>query len=152
MEKINPKQAAGVWERVTAGREQKVSMEQLVLDSWENAMGFLHLSRRVQGNKGARLHSLYQGAQQSTDCLRGICLLLTGSRPTLGNKPPKQESVESGLRSCYGRAMRLLARLEENRTDSQYGAVFGRLAVQQQEQCRQILELLGSLEVQKGRK
>ncbi len=152
MEKINPKQAAGVWERVTAGREQKVSLEELVMENWENALSFLHLSRRIQGPKSARLHSLYQSSQQSADCLKGICLLLTGTRPALGNRPPKQEPVDAALRNCYGRAMRLLARLEENKNDPQYGPVFSRLAVQQQEQCRVILELLGSLETQKGKR
>ena len=152
MEKINRTQAVNVWERVTAGREQLPNVEELVMESWENALGLLQLSRRVQGQKGTQLHSLYQVAQQCTDCLMGICLLINGNRPALGNKPPKQEPVEATLRRLYGSAMRLLAKLEAWRENDQYGPAFQRLCQMEQEQCRQILGFLGSLEPAKGRK
>jgi hypothetical protein len=152
MEKINRTQAVNVWERVTAGREQMPNVEEMVLESWENTLRLLQLSRRVQGQKSAQLHSLYQSAQQCTDCLKGICLLINGNRPSLGNKPPKQEPVESSLRAVYGCAMRLLAKMEACREDAQYGPAFQRLCQMEQEQCRQILCLLGSLEPVKGRK
>lgn len=152
MEKINRTQAVNVWERVTAGREQMPNAEELVMESWENALRLLQLSRRVQGQKSAQLHSLYQSAQQCTDCLKGICLLINGSRPSLGNKPPKQEPVESTLRTVYGSAMRLLAKMEACRENTQYGPAFQKLCQMEQEQCRQILCLLGSIEPVKGRK
>lgn len=152
MEKINRTQAVNVWERVTAGREQMPNAEELVMESWENALRLLQLSRRVQGQKSAQLHSLYQSAQQCTDCLKGICLLINGSRPSLGNKPPKQEPVESTLRTVYGSAMRLLAKMEACRENTQYGPAFQKLCQMEQEQCRQILCLLGNLEPVKGRK
>jgi hypothetical protein len=152
MEKINRTQAVNVWERVTAGREQMPNAEELVMESWENALYLLQLSRRVQGPKSAQLHTLYQSAQQCTDCLKGICLLINGSRPSLGNKPPKQEPVESTLRTIYGSAMRLLAKMEAWRENSQYGPAFQRLCQMEQEQCRQILCLLGSLETAGKRK
>lgn len=152
MEKINRTQAVNVWERVTAGREQMPNAEELVMESWENTLRLLQLSRRVQGPKSAQLHSLYQSAQQCTDCLKGICLLISGNRPALGNKPPKQEPVETTLRTAYGSAMRLLAKLEAWNSHSQYGPAFQKLSQMEQEQCRQILCLLGSIEPGKGRK
>ena len=152
MEKINRTQAVNVWERVTAGREQMPNAEELVMESWENTLWLLQLSRKVQGPKSAVLHNLYQSAQQCTDCLKGICLLISGSRPALGNKPPKQEPVENTLRALYGSAMRLLAKMEGWRENSQYGPAFQRLCQMQQEQCRQILCLLGSMEQTKARR
>lgn len=152
MEKINRTQAVNVWERVTAGREQMPPAEELVVDSWENTLRLLQLSRKVQGPRSAQLHNLYQSAQKCTDCLKGICLLISGSRPALGNKPPKQEPVESTLRAAYGCAMRLLAKMETWRDNSQYGPAFQKLSQMEQEQCRQILSLLGGLEPAKGRK
>lgn len=152
MEKINRTQAVNVWERVTAGREQMPNAEELVMESWENALRLLQLSRKVQGPRSAQLHNLYQSAQQCTDCLKGICLLINGSRPSLGNKPPKQEPVESTLRTIYGSAMRLLAKMEAWRENNQYGPAFQRLCQMEQEQCRQILCLLGSMETPRGRK
>ena len=152
MEKINRTQAVNVWERVTAGREQMPNVEELVMESWDNTLRLLQLSRKVQGPKSAQLHSLYVSAQQCTDCLKGICLLINGNRPSLGNKPPKQEPLETSLRTAYGDAMRLLAKLETWMGHSQYGPAFQKLAQIEQEQCRQVLCLLGSIEPAKGRK
>jgi hypothetical protein len=42
--------------------------------------------------------------------------------------------------------MRLLAQLESYAHHKEYGPVFARLALIQQEQCRQILEIIGSTE------
>ena len=151
MEKINRTQAVNVWERVTAGREQMPNGEEMVMESWENTLRLLQLSRRVQGPKSAQLHSLYQSAQQCTDCLKGICLLINGNRPALGNKPPKQEPVEATLRTIYGSAMRLLAKMESWRDNTQYGPAFQRLCQMEQEQCRQILGILGSMESAKAK-
>ena len=151
MEKINRTQAVNVWERVTAGREQMPNGEEMVMESWENTLRLLQLSRRMQGPKSAQLHSLYQSAQQCTDCLKGICLLINGNRPALGNKPPKQEPVEATLRTIYGSAMRLLAKMESWRDNTQYGPAFQRLCQMEQEQCRQILGILGSMESAKAK-
>lgn len=152
MEKINKTQAVNVWERVTSGREQMPNTEELVMESWDNALRLLQLSRKMQGPKSAQLHSLYQSAQQCTDCLKGICLLINGKRPALGNKPPKQEPVETTLRTIYGSAMRLLAKMEAWRESNQYGPAFQRLCFMEQEQCRQILGILGGIEPAKARK
>ena len=152
MEKINKTQAVNVWERVTSGREQMPNTEELVMESWDNALRLLQLSRKMQGPKSAQLHSLYQSAQQCTDCLKGICLLINGKRPALGNKPPKQEPVETTLRTIYGSAMRLLAKMEAWRDSDQYGPAFQRLCFMEQEQCRQILGILGGIEPAKARK
>ena len=152
MEKINKTQAVNVWERVTSGREQMPNTEELVMESWDNALRLLQLSRKMQGPKSAQLHSLYQSAQQCTDCLKGICLLINGKRPALGNKPPKQEPVETTLRTIYGSAMRLLAKMEAWRDSNQYGPAFQRLCFMEQEQCRQILGILGGIEPAKTRK
>lgn len=152
MEKINKTQAVNVWERVTSGREQMPNTEELVMESWDNALRLLQLSRKMQGPKSAQLHSLYQSAQQCTDCLKGICLLINGKRPALGNKPPKQEPVETTLRTIYGSAMRLLAKMEAWRDSNQYGPAFQRLCLMEQEQCRQILGILGGIEPAKARK
>ncbi len=152
MEKYDAKKAAGVWERVAAGREaENLCVEPMLMLLWENAVAFLYLSKRLQGQRSALLHKLYQQAQQSTDCLKGICILTQGSRPSLQNKVPSQEPTGAIVRSCYGRAMRLLAQMESYGSHREYGPVFIRLAAQQQEQCRQLLEILGQEDGSKAR-
>ena len=147
MEKYDARKAAGVWERVTASATpERLDIEPMLALLWENAVAFLHLSKRSQGARSMQLHKLYQQAQQSTDCLKGICMLVNGSRPSLPNKLPGQEPAEATLRACYGRAMRLLAQMESVCQHKEYGPVFVRLATLQQEQCRQVLEILGAAE------
>lgn len=148
MEKFDAKKTANVWDRVVAsGQPEALPVEGMLMQLWENAVTFLHLSKRVQGPRSVQLHKLYQQAQQSADCLKGICVLVNGNRPSLGNKLPGRETVEGALRGCYGRSMRLLAQLESHSQHKEYGPVFTRLAAIQQEQCRQVLELLGSQEL-----
>ncbi len=144
MEKFDAKKTANVWDRVVANSQpEALPVEAMLMQLWENAVAFLHLSKRMQGPKSAQLHKLYQQSQQSADCLKGICVLVSGNRPSLGNKLPGRESVEATLRACYGRGMRLLAQLESYSHHKEYGPVFIRLANIQQEQCRQVLEILG---------
>ena len=147
MDKFDAKKTANVWDRVVAsGQPEGLPVEGMLLQLWENAVAFLHLSKRLQGQRSAQLHRLYQQSQQSADCLKGICVLVSGSRPPLGNKLPGRETVEATLRTCYGRGMRLLAQMENHSHHKEYGPVFVRLALIQQEQCRQILEILGKEE------
>ena len=47
MEKINKTQAVNVWERVTSGREQMPNTEELVMESWDNALRLLQLPEEV---------------------------------------------------------------------------------------------------------
>ena len=148
MEKFDAKKTANVWDRVVASSQpETLPVEQMLMQLWENAVEFLHLSKRIQGPRSAQLHRLYQQSQQSADCLKGICVLVRGSRPSLGNKLPRREPMEATLRTCYGRGMRLLAQMESYSHHKEYGPVFVRLAGIQQEQCRQILELLGKEEL-----
>ena len=78
-------------------------------------------------------------------CLKGIYTLTAGSAPKVATLPIPQESVETTLRRCYGREMQCLAQYEQRATHPEYGKVFAKLAQQEQEHCRIILEILGSL-------
>ena len=53
--------------------------------------------------------------------------------------------VSTMLRRCYGREMRCLAQYEARANHPEYGPVFARLAEQEREHCRLILELIGNL-------
>ena len=72
---------------------------------------------------------------------------VAGAVPTPTVTPPvPQESPDRCLRRCYGQEMRCLAQYEARSTDPEYGPVFSRLAAQEREHCRIILELLGRLQ------
>ena len=87
-----------------------------------------------------------QEEQAHMACLKGIFTLQGTGRPDVPSPPPPDKApVATILRRCYGREMRCLAHYEARSADPEYGQVFARMAQQEREHCRQILELLGSL-------
>ena len=55
------------------------------------------------------------------------------------------DKPELTLRRCYASHMRSLKEYEKRSDDPEYGPVFARLAQQERDQCRTVLELIGSL-------
>lgn len=103
------------------------------------------LARRVSGREAQTLRQLARNARGHAACLEGICVLVTGEAPELRTPPAEAGPVPTLLRRCYATAMRALVTYEARRGDREYGPVFARLALQQQDQCRMILELTGRL-------
>ena len=104
----------------------------------------IRLARRLPGREAA-LQRIARDARGHAACLEGICVLVTGEAPRLRTPEAEAGPVAGLLRKCYGWAMRTLAVYEARSRDREYGPVFARLAAQQQEQCRRILGLIGTL-------
>lgn len=147
MEAYDPAKAARVWQRVQGETQLPDSAKLLALiaGEWQDAATYLYLSKRVPKKEGAILHRLFEQEQAHAACLKGIYTLMTGERPMIRTMPPSQEPPTQTLRKCYGREMRCLAEYEARSTDPEYGPVFVRLATQEREHCRTVLELIGSL-------
>ena len=148
MEKIDPAKAARVWQRVqekSAAPSREEGLQELIFEEWTDAATYLLLSRKFQGKNSAVLKKMYQQEQAHAACLKGIYTLITGTRPVVKALPPQQEDPEKTLRRCYGREMRCLAQYEARCDDPEYGQVFARLAQQEREHCRLVLELLGNI-------
>ena len=148
MEIIDPAKAARVWQRVR-GEMPAESPEQGLLEmiarERTDASAYLQLSRKFQGKQSAMLRRMFEDEQAHAACLKGIYTLITGKQPTVQTVPLSQISPEQLLRQCYGREMQCLARYEQKSSDPEYGQVFARLADQEREHCRLVLELLGSI-------
>ena len=148
MNTIDPVKAAQVWQRVQgerpAGLREDVLLELIARES-EDAEIYLQLSRKLQGRAGALLRKMYEQEQAHAACLRGIYTLTTGKRAGAITPRLTPDTPEHILRRCYGREMRCLARYEQRINDPEYGQVFSRLAEQERDHCRMILELLGGL-------
>ena len=148
MEVFDPKKAAGVWQRVQGGADQPHPEEgllELIAREAEDGEIYLQLSRKLQGRAGALLRKMYEQEQAHAACLRGIYTLTTGKRAAPFTPKLIPDTPEHILRRCYGREMRCLARYEQRAADPEYGPVFQRLAEQERDHCRMILELLGGL-------
>lgn len=148
METYDKAKAARVWQRVQgeAVANPTQGLGGLIAEEWADAAIYLALSRRVQGNASAILRKISQEEQAHMACLKGIYTLQGAGRPDIPSPPPLDKApVSMLLRRCYGREMRCLAQYEARASDPEYGQVFARMAQQEREHCRQILELLGSL-------
>lgn len=151
MEVYDAEKAARVWQRVKgnsaspAPEPNTQGLLGLIAEEWTDATTYLHLSRMFQGKQSAMLRKMFEEEQAHAACLKGIYTLTTGTRPVTRAVPPPQENPELTLRRCYGREMRCLAEYESRSADSQYGQVFARLAAQEREHLRMILELIGNL-------
>lgn len=148
MDIIDKEKADRVWQRVTAAGpagDNTQELETLITQKWADASTYLHLSRRFQGKESGVLRRLSEQSQAQTACLKGIYTLLTGNHPVVRTMPAEQEPVEQTLRRCYGREMHCLARYEAKTADPEFGQVFSRLAEQEKDHCRTVLELIGTL-------
>lgn len=156
MNTIDPQKAARVWQRVqqsapatpSAPAPQAIdteALQQMILQEWTDAATYLHLSRRLNGPQRAALYRMFQEEQTHAACLKGIYTLTTGSHPKIRTTPLEQENTVVLLRRCYGREMRALAQYEARSSDPEYGHIFSRLAAQEREHCKTILQLLGSI-------
>ncbi len=148
MQPIDPAKAARVWERVKGEAPQQApesGLTELIAQEWTDSATYLQLARRFHGKDSAVLRKMYEEEQAHTACLKGIYTLITGRRPTVRAIPPAPGDVEQILRRCYGREMQSLARYEARAGDPEYGQIFARMAQQEREHCRMLLELLGRL-------
>ncbi len=146
MKSYDPKTAAKVWDRVQsaavpAGDSQVVL--NLIAEEMLDAAAYSQLAKRLPPPQAAVARQIAQQEQSHISCLKGIYTLITGRKaivppPTVSDDPP-----EIVLRRCYGREMRCLAQYESRQTDPQYGHIFRKLALQEQEHCHRILEILG---------
>ena len=152
MDTIDKAKAARVWQRVQgeAAANPTRGLPGLIAEEWADAALYLSLSKRVQGNAAAILRKMGQEEQSHMACLKGIYTLQGTGRPDVPTPPPPDRApVGVLLRRCYGREMRCLAQYEARAGDPEYGQIFARMAQQEREHCRQILELLGSLPPEK---
>ena len=148
MDTIDKQKAAQVWQRVTGNNhpaQDTQTLLALITEEWADASTYLQLSRQFQGQDSGILRKLSQQEQAHTACLKGIYTLITGSAPKVRTIGPLQEPPMQVLRKCYGREMHCLAQYEARTNDPEYGQVFGKLADQEREHCRLILELIGNL-------
>ena len=147
MNEIDHIQASRVWQRVRGqtAEDEAQALAALIQQEWHSACVFLQLSRRSCGPEAAMLHKLFEQEQAQCACLKGIYSVFTGNKIAARPAPPVSGTPAELLRACYARQMRSLAAYEVRARDSEYAPVFARLRDQQMDQCRMVLQLIGSL-------
>ena len=153
MNTYDPQKAARVWQRVqnqakAEEREQsdtQGSIRGMIMEERMSAAVYLQLSRQLPSREASVMQRLCREEQTHASCLRGIYTLITGETPVVKSPALVQEKPELTLRRCYAREMRTLKEYEARSEDPDYGPVFARLADQEREHCRAVLEVIGGL-------
>ena len=117
----------------------------MAMESLTAAENFGRLARCFSGWRAEALGRMARESRAQSSCISGICALVLGDAPGRQIPAPDTGSPDIRLKKAYARAMRLLSICEEYGQDPEYGPVFRRLAIQQQDHCRKILEIIGSL-------
>lgn len=155
MHTYDSQKAARVWQRVQAGQDTpreavraetlSDNLQELIMNEWTAAATYLRLARQMQPREAQVLQRLAREEHSHAACLKGIYHLITGNQAVIRSPKPENETPELTLRRCYGGEMRSLKEYESRSDDPQYGHVFARLAEQEREHCRAVLELIGGL-------
>ena len=135
-----------VWRRVRGEESQSqpdLGLPGLIAGEMGAAAVYLALSKRSAGQDGEVLRKMAREEQAHEACLRGICRMMTGECPVVKVSAPVQEPLAVTLRRCYAGEMKSLAQYESRSYDREYGHVFARMAQQEREHCRLLLEIIG---------
>ena len=154
MNTYDPQKAARVWQRVqnqAKAEERELSNPEgsirgLIMEERISAAIYLQLSRQVPSREASVLQRLFREKQTHGACLRGIYTLITGEKPEVKLPAVASEKTDLMLRRCYAREMRMLKEYEARSSDPEYGPIFTRLAEQEREHCRAVLEVIGGLQ------
>ena len=118
---------------------------EMILATAAAAENYRALARCFQGWQLQSLTAMAREAGAQRTCLAGIRALIMGEEGRVLPVPPDTGPLLSRLKKAYVRAMRLLSDCEACTGDREYGPVFQRLTRRQQDHCRKILEIIGSL-------
>ena len=117
----------------------------LMMEMGAAAENYRRLAGCFSGWQTEALKRMAREAKAQSVCIGGICALVLGEAPQKTVALPDSGTIPTRLKKAYHRAMHLLAACEGYTADIEYGPVFQRLARTQQEHCRKILEIFGSL-------
>ena len=117
----------------------------LMMEMGTAAENYRRLEGCFSGWQAEVLNRMAREVRAQGSCVGGICALVMGETPSKHLPCPDTGTLAVRLKKAYSRAMRLLSACEGYRDDPEYGPVFQRLARTQQEHCRKILEIIGSL-------
>ena len=150
MNTYDPKKAQRVWERVQGTQEPEpkpvqMNLQAMIINEWVTAATYLTLARQVPPREMCILQRLAREDQGHGACLKGIYTMITDQEPVIKAPPITAGSVNLTLRKCYAALIKTLQEYERWSQDAEYGPVFQRLADQEREHCRLVLELIGRL-------
>lgn len=125
-----------VWQRVRGEPDRMEAVRRCLADQ-----GRLWGCYRLLARRGGKYRRLWERKQEQIDCLRGLLRVMTGQ----GTAFPQPEPGPVDLSRCFETERRTLQTLTALAREEELGEVYALLAQRQQDQCRLLLEVLGSL-------
>ena len=139
-----------IWQRVQADHpdspliRQTGSLSEWI--AWEQSFADLYrrIAGKMSGQNAYKLRQLARQEQLHAGHLKGICVMTEGNCPKIQPVPIPKAPVSVLLRQCYGEKLRIMAEYEKRTSDGQFGEIFHSMLWQEQEQCRFLLQLMGT--------
>lgn len=148
MNTYDPKKAERVWARVQGERPAEapeMNLQAMIMNEWVASSTYLALARQVPPREMCILQRMAREEQGHGATLKGIYTMITDQEPVIKASPMTAGSVELLLRKCYAAEMQTAREYQHWAAEAEYGPVFARLAEQEREHCRMVLELMGRL-------
>ena len=145
MEKIDPKVAAAVWQRVRGNEKpgELTGVQTMVAREKETEAILQVLLKRLP-DKSYALQQLISDTRRHIACLQGIRQLNGDKIGAYAAGKPMSGEPAAMLRRCYGSCLQAGARYAALAENEQYGGVFGDMARTKRRHCALLLEILGS--------
>lgn len=148
MEPMDQKNARQVWKRVTAAPTPTISpgdLHSLVVSANEIALLYRSLAASLSGKPREAALGLSAGQEATVFALRGMQKLSFGRGEAPKPGPAPQKNTRGILEHCYRGASNALREYTARSIGAEYGPVFRQLAAREENNCLQILTLLGQI-------
>ena len=146
MDYYDSEKAQRVWQRVS-GEElaPSESIQSLAVAELNEAAIHWMLSQQLQGKERALLRKIFEEDQAHTACLKGIYYFVEDQPLSVRPILPAPESAVIALRKSYGRKLKALREYTARENDPEYGHIFRKLAQEEAEHCKSILQIVGHI-------
>ena len=151
MENMDKAMESRVWQRVQSRKPEDVpplqrdNLKGCILAAQETAVACRNLSLQLIGKQWEPLRRLETESMKIAHCLRGLSAL-RGETVKLTPLTRPRDLPWRALEKCFHRTRKLWEEMEHRCTDPECGMVFRRLALQAEEHCMVLAELMGKLE------
>ena len=156
MDQLSGEQVRRIWQRVQ-GKETEVhtsfpeknplfTLSEAISREQSCAAMYGLLAKKMPYHIRSRIVQLAKEEQNHAAALRGICAVSEGGCPHMRPIPAENAPIPVLLRRCYGQKLQAMAEYEKRVSDPRHGSVFQKLLEQEQNQCRILLQLIGSIE------
>lgn len=150
MQGYDPKKAAEVWQRVQSTARPEgpdTGLLPLIAAELSASATYMALSKRFTGKESVLLRTMAEEEASHAACLKGMYRLQTGQVSSVQATPPgAQQTLESALRRCYAGELGSIHAYESRSAQPEYGHIFARMAREEENHSRTVLELLGRLQ------